>query len=51
MTTKMLRKSALPKTFEITYHDDAFLGPLEFLHFQLAPGLGRKRHDTVPVTI
>jgi hypothetical protein len=51
MAMETLPKSALLITFEMIYHDDALLGSPEFLHFQLASGLGRQRYDTVALTV
>jgi hypothetical protein len=38
LAMETLTKSALPIIFGMAYHDDTFLGSLEFALFQLAPG-------------
>lgn len=51
MAMGILTNSALPIATEMINHDDALLGSPEFVHFQLASGLGRKRHDPAPITV
>jgi len=51
MVIETLSKSILPIAFEMVYHYNALLASSEFLHFQLAPVLGRKHYETVPITV